>query len=116
MGTTATGQAISGVGVSAEPLRERVRGRVLTADDGGYDEARAVHNGMFDKRPLAVLRAEQVADAAPQGQARDAGGRDDATGGRQAESVGGVVEVTPGGAGVGAGRLVPRIHADGAHR
>ena len=35
---------------------------VLTADDEGYDQARAVHNGMFDKRPLAVLRAEQVAD------------------------------------------------------
>ena len=30
------------------------------AEDEGYDEARAVHNGMFDKRPLAVLRAEQV--------------------------------------------------------
>ena len=35
---------------------------MITADDEGYDEARAVHNGMFDKRPLAVLRAEQVAD------------------------------------------------------
>ncbi|HEY2638835.1 MAG TPA: FAD-binding oxidoreductase [Streptosporangiaceae bacterium] len=49
-------------GVSVEPLRERVRGQVLTAGDEGYDQARAVHNGMFDKRPLAVLRAEQVAD------------------------------------------------------
>ena len=35
---------------------------MLTAGDEGYDQARAVHNGMFDKRPLAVLRAEQVAD------------------------------------------------------
>ena len=49
-------------GVSVEPLRERVRGQVFTAGDEGYDQARAVHNGMFDKRPLAVLRAEQVAD------------------------------------------------------
>ena len=49
-------------GVSVEPLRERVRGQVLTAGDEGYDQARAVHNGMFDKRPLAVLCAEQVAD------------------------------------------------------
>src|SRR6266550_7472285 len=48
--------------VNAEPLREQVRGQVITAADDGYDEARAVHNGMFDKRPLAVLRAEQVAD------------------------------------------------------
>ena len=49
-------------GVSVEPLRERARGHVVTAGDEGYDEARAVHNGMFDKHPLAVLRAEQVAD------------------------------------------------------
>src|SRR5438309_11107185 len=49
-------------GVNVERLREQVRGRVLTAGDEGYDQARAVHNGMFDKRPLAVLRAEQVAD------------------------------------------------------
>ncbi len=35
---------------------------MLTAGDEGYNEARAVHNGMFDKHPLAVLRAEQVAD------------------------------------------------------
>jgi len=48
--------------VSVEPLRERVRGQVLTGEVAGYDEARAVNNGMFDKRPLAVLRAEQVAD------------------------------------------------------
>src|ERR671937_1580201 len=53
------------MGVTSEalqPLRERVRGRVLTAEDEGYDEARAVHNGMFDKRPLAVLFAEQAGD------------------------------------------------------
>jgi FAD/FMN-containing dehydrogenase len=49
-------------GISVEPLRERVRGQVLTADNEGYEEARAVHNGMFVKWPLAVLRAEQVAD------------------------------------------------------
>ena len=60
MGTTTVGQPATGV--SAGPLRERVRGLVLTAGDEGYDQARAVHNGMFDKHPLAVLRAEQVAD------------------------------------------------------
>jgi FAD/FMN-containing dehydrogenase len=52
----------SASGVSVEPLREQVRGQVLTGDDAGYDEVRAVHNGMFSKWPLAVLRAEQVAD------------------------------------------------------
>src|SRR4249920_286519 len=57
--TTAQG-AVTGVNVG--PLREQVRGRVITTDDEGYEEARAVHNGMFDKRPLAVLKAEQVGD------------------------------------------------------
>jgi FAD/FMN-containing dehydrogenase len=52
----------AGSGISVEPLREMVRGRVITAADSGYDDARAVHNGMFDKHPLAVLYAEQVAD------------------------------------------------------
>ena len=30
-----------------QPLREQVRGQVVTATDEGYNEARAVHNGMF---------------------------------------------------------------------
>src|SRR3954452_22984037 len=49
-------------GISVEPLRERVRGQVLTGEVAGYDEARTVHNGMFNKLPLAVLWAQQVAD------------------------------------------------------
>src|SRR6516225_2878126 len=49
-------------GFNVAHLREQVRGRVITADDEDYNAARAVHNGMFDNRPLALLRAEQVAD------------------------------------------------------
>src|SRR4249920_2803963 len=45
-----------------DQLREQLRCPVITSDDDGYDEARAVHNGMFDRRPRAVVRAEQVAD------------------------------------------------------
>ena len=45
-----------------DQLREQLRCQVTTPDDAGYDEARAVHNGMFDRRPRAVVRAEQVAD------------------------------------------------------
>ena len=48
--------------VRLEALKEKARGRVIGSFDEEYDEARAVHNGMFDKHPLAVLRAEQVAD------------------------------------------------------
>lgn len=60
MADTTVQEPVTGVNVGH--LREQVRGHVITADDEGYDEARAVHNGIFDKRPLAVLRAEQVAD------------------------------------------------------
>ena len=53
-------------------LRERVRGEVVTADDEGYDEARAVHNGMIDRRPIAVVRVANVGDVmAAVGHARD---------------------------------------------
>jgi len=45
-----------------DQLRAQVRAQILTADDPGYDEARAVHNGMFDRRPKVIIRAEQVAD------------------------------------------------------
>jgi FAD/FMN-containing dehydrogenase len=47
---------------AVQSLRDQVRGRVLGAADEGYDEARMVHNGMFDRRPLAILKAEQVGD------------------------------------------------------
>src|SRR5712691_5082431 len=45
-----------------DQLREQVRAPILTAGDPGYDEARAVHNGMFDRHPRVIVRAEQVAD------------------------------------------------------
>ena len=45
-----------------ETLRARVRGQVVTASDADYDDARAVHNGAFDKHPLVVLRAAETAD------------------------------------------------------
>lgn len=43
-------------------LRERVHGDVVTADDEGYDDARAVHNGMIDRHPAAVVRVANVGD------------------------------------------------------
>lgn len=47
---------------SISELRDRIRAPIVTADDPGYDEARAVHNGMFDRRPALIVQAEQVAD------------------------------------------------------
>ena len=43
-------------------LREQVRGQVTAPGDEGYDEARAVFNGMIDKRPAVVVRAENTGD------------------------------------------------------
>ena len=45
-----------------DQLREQVRAQVLNRGDADYDEARTVHNGMFDKHPGVIVRAEQVAN------------------------------------------------------
>ena len=59
---------------AVEQLRDQVSGPVLTADDPGYEEARMVHNGMFDRRPKVIVKAEQVADVVDAVNfARDAG-------------------------------------------
>jgi FAD/FMN-containing dehydrogenase len=47
---------------TVEQLRQEVRAPVLTAGDPGYDDARTVHNGMFDRHPMVIVQAEQVAD------------------------------------------------------
>ncbi len=39
-----------------------VRGRVIQPDDPDYDEARALYNGMIDKRPRLIARCVDVAD------------------------------------------------------
>ena len=43
-------------------LRELVRGEIIEPTDPGYDEARAVYNGMIDKRPAAIAQVAGVAD------------------------------------------------------
>lgn len=45
-----------------ESLRSAMRGDVLTPHDEGYDKARLIWNGMFDKRPTFVARCDGTAD------------------------------------------------------
>jgi hypothetical protein len=53
-----------------DQLREQVRAPIITPDDPGYDQARVVHNGMFDRHPRVIIQAEQVADVIAGGSAR----------------------------------------------
>jgi FAD/FMN-containing dehydrogenase len=43
-------------------LAANLRGHVLLEGDGGYDEARALWNGMIDRRPAVIARCLGVAD------------------------------------------------------
>jgi FAD/FMN-containing dehydrogenase len=43
-------------------LKTSLRGEVIEPKDPGYEEARALYNGMIDKRPLAIARCTDVAD------------------------------------------------------
>jgi hypothetical protein len=53
----------SGMGSSVrEELGSGLRGKVVCPGDHGYDAARAVFNGMIDRRPLAVIRPVDASD------------------------------------------------------
>jgi FAD/FMN-containing dehydrogenase len=43
-------------------LSGQVSGPVLAPGDAGYDEARAVHNGLIDKRPALIVRCRGTED------------------------------------------------------
>ena len=43
-------------------LASGLRGQVVYPGDGGYDAARALFNGMIDRRPLAVIRPVDASD------------------------------------------------------
>ena len=47
-----------------EELRQAVRGPIVTPEDEGYDEARAVWNGLHDERPALVVQPTGAADVA----------------------------------------------------
>ncbi len=43
-------------------LQQTLRGRLIRASDSDYDAARALYNGMIDKRPKLIARCADVAD------------------------------------------------------
>jgi FAD/FMN-containing dehydrogenase len=43
-------------------LVETLRGRVLTADDPGYDDARSLWNALIDRRPALIVQCSGAAD------------------------------------------------------
>jgi FAD/FMN-containing dehydrogenase len=45
-----------------DQLEGRVTGSVLASEHAGYDAARAVHNGMVDRRPALIVRAQNAQD------------------------------------------------------
>jgi FAD/FMN-containing dehydrogenase len=49
-------------GTPALSILEATRGSVITSQSPDYDQARAVYNAMIDRRPLAIVRAVDVAD------------------------------------------------------
>lgn len=60
--TTATGTESFLQNVALNDFTAAIRGQVLTPDDDDYDDVRAIHNGMIDKRPALVVRCTGTAD------------------------------------------------------
>ena len=55
MSTTLDPERLSG-------LAGQISGSVVGPEDAGYDAARAVHNGMIDRKPAAIVRARATGD------------------------------------------------------
>jgi FAD/FMN-containing dehydrogenase len=49
---------------SIPQLRATLNGRVITPDDAGYDQARTVFYGGFDRRPAVIVKAGDASDVA----------------------------------------------------
>jgi FAD/FMN-containing dehydrogenase len=72
---TGDGKAVTLSGKAIADLRSRMRGRVLLAQDEGYDSARRILNPIIDKRPALIAQVTGVADIrAAVDFARDNGG------------------------------------------
>jgi FAD/FMN-containing dehydrogenase len=59
---TRSGQAAAVSDEDVTALTEKLRGRLVQPSDTDYDDARAVWNGMIDKRPALIVSCAGVAD------------------------------------------------------
>ncbi len=59
-----TGKELVLRGSDIEELRARLRSKLLTAADEGYEQARRIWNGAFDRRPALIVRCAGAADVA----------------------------------------------------
>lgn len=50
--------------IPVEQLAPKIIGQIIQPGDGDYDEARAVWNGMIDRKPAIIVRAADAADVA----------------------------------------------------
>ena len=48
--------------MSAQQLARQIHGQVLETADDGFDEARSISNGRFDRRPDIIVRCRDAAD------------------------------------------------------
>jgi FAD/FMN-containing dehydrogenase len=60
--STRTGRKVSFSEERITELRTEYRGRVIQPGDDAYDEARAVHNALFDRRPGLIIECSGTAD------------------------------------------------------
>jgi FAD/FMN-containing dehydrogenase len=60
--TTSTPETEPPDGSAVQTLYDRMRGPVLDSSDEGYDDARSLWNGMFEKHPSIVARCTGAAD------------------------------------------------------
>jgi FAD/FMN-containing dehydrogenase len=60
--TSTTGRPLSLDSDAMNALGSRIRGRVLTAADRGYDEARTIWNAMIQRRPALVVQPAGISD------------------------------------------------------
>jgi len=62
MSTTPVDATVTGLVNPYEDLEAQLRGYTIKPADPAYDEARAVYNGMIDRRPAVIVRCADAAD------------------------------------------------------